>query len=639
MDSVVSSGPVFRFGLFEADGVRRTLTRKGVRVKIPDQPFRVLILLLEHPGEIVVREQLRQLLWPEGINVDFDGSLNVILKKLRAAIDDDSTNPRFIETVPRRGYRFIAPVSIDQALPPFEIAKSEAELGFTPRERPSAADSKTRQGVGLALMVLVLLCAGLGWQYAVREHSVVHAARKVIAVLPFSNEGAGPDFDYLRYAIANDLVTDMTYARSVSVLPFASTTKYAAQAINPADAGKELRVTHVVVGGFLMDQQELRVNLELLDVAQNQVVWRDVVAVAPQELIALHDKLASSATRGLLPATRIRDASLDEIPSPKNEDAFYLFVHAVTMPLDPAPNQTAIKKLEQSVSLDSKYPPAWGELGWRYYLDYRNGNGGEAAKAKCLQAFTRQFALDPNAPAWTTIRVEQGDLDGAYDQVAELLRSRPDFSGSHFGMSYVLRYAGLLDEAGKECDAAFALDPVNGYRSCATTFTLAGDYTHAQKYIDLDKGSGVAALMRMHIALRTRDRNVVLAEANTAAQLGYRNAEARLAQACLSYPTEPELAQAVAELEADPVSSYDPELLYQNAGVLSLCKQPNAALRQLRKAIQGNYCSYPAMDRDPLFDSIRKRPEFAEVRSAAVQCQQDFLTHRKQIDATLAAAR
>ena len=117
MGSAVSSGPIFRFGLFEADVARNTLTRKGVRVKIQDQPFRVLILLLGNAGEIVTREELRQKLWPEGTYVDFEGSLNVILKKVRAAIDDDFENPRFIETVPRRGYRFIAPVAVEQPTP------------------------------------------------------------------------------------------------------------------------------------------------------------------------------------------------------------------------------------------------------------------------------------------------------------------------------------------------------------------------------------------------------------------------------------------------------------------------------------------------------------------------------------------
>ena len=110
--SAASPDVRFRFGLFEANPADGALIRSGTKVKIQEQPFRLLLLLLERPGEVVTREELRQRLWPEGTYVDFDGSLNVILKRLRGAIDDDPENPRFIETIPRRGYRFIAPVSV-----------------------------------------------------------------------------------------------------------------------------------------------------------------------------------------------------------------------------------------------------------------------------------------------------------------------------------------------------------------------------------------------------------------------------------------------------------------------------------------------------------------------------------------------
>jgi DNA-binding winged helix-turn-helix (wHTH) protein len=114
MEGLAASVRIFRFGRFKADASRGTLSRGGLRVRLQEQPFRVLIWLLERSGEIITREELRQQLWPEGTYVDFDGSLNVILKKLRAALDDDSDNPRFIETVPRRGYRFIAPVTAER---------------------------------------------------------------------------------------------------------------------------------------------------------------------------------------------------------------------------------------------------------------------------------------------------------------------------------------------------------------------------------------------------------------------------------------------------------------------------------------------------------------------------------------------
>ncbi len=117
MQQSTSRARSFRFGLFEADVPHKSLTRNGMRVKIQDQPFRVLLLLLDRPGEIVTRDELRSSLWPDGTFVDFDGSLNVILKKLRAALDDNPDNPRFIETVPRSGYRFIAPVTVTRAQP------------------------------------------------------------------------------------------------------------------------------------------------------------------------------------------------------------------------------------------------------------------------------------------------------------------------------------------------------------------------------------------------------------------------------------------------------------------------------------------------------------------------------------------
>src|ERR1700726_3135548 len=101
-----------RFGLFDVDLVHGIITRQGTRLKLQDQPFRILTILLQRPGEIITREELRQALWQEGTHVNFDGSLNAALKKLRFCLQDDAENPRFIETVPRQGYRFLAPVHV-----------------------------------------------------------------------------------------------------------------------------------------------------------------------------------------------------------------------------------------------------------------------------------------------------------------------------------------------------------------------------------------------------------------------------------------------------------------------------------------------------------------------------------------------
>jgi hypothetical protein len=247
----------------------------------------------------------------------------------------------------------------------------------------------------------------------------------------------------------------------------------------------------------------------------------------------------------------------------------------------------------------------------------------------------------PNVPlVWTNICVEQGDLNGAYDQAAEFLRRRPDSSKAHFGMSYPLRYAGLLDEAGKECDAAIALDPgFNGFRSWVAPFIMAGDYEHAQRYIRLDESSGFASFIRMRIALRVRNTAEILAESGVAVQSAFPNADDQLTlfRMCLNHAPDAEICKAAAKYAADSGAERNSELLYQNAEVLRFCGQGDEALRQLRKPIKGNYCSHPAMEKDPLFDPIRQRLEFAELRQAAVQCQQNFLAHRGQVDAASAA--
>lgn len=125
---------LYRFGLFEADLEIGTLTRQGVPVKLQEQPFRILALLLESSGEILSRDELRKNIWPDGTYVEFDGSLNTALMKLRAALSDSADNPRFIETVPRKGYRFIAPVELCKIESPsittaIRIEADEASLG------------------------------------------------------------------------------------------------------------------------------------------------------------------------------------------------------------------------------------------------------------------------------------------------------------------------------------------------------------------------------------------------------------------------------------------------------------------------------------------------------------------------------
>ena len=597
--------------------------------------MRVLCLLLDRAGEIVTREELRHALWIDGTTVEFDGSLNAALKRLRSALGDDADNPTFIETVPRRGYRFIAPVHREddgapsepngQASPPSDTVASDPKT-------PSAEITPPSTVRWIAAAVLLLCIASVvivGWRYTQHSPTESTPEHKVIAVLPFTNQGAGRDLDYLSYAIGNELVTDLTYSPSLSVRPFSSTSKYGSQPGDLAALGKELRVSHILAGVYLLNKQQLQVNLELVDVAKDKLVWRDEILVSPQEMVALRNQLTERASRGLMAAIHVPPSSLIDFPAPRNEQAFRLYLDSLGISHDPVPNREAIKYLERSVALDSGYPPTWAELGWRYYIDYSYGGGGDEERAKGLETYRRMKELDPHGTVNViTLRTEQGELEAAYDEAASLVQRRPDASASHYEMSYVLRYAGLLDEAGKECDAALSIDPgYSAFRSCAVPFIAQGDYGHAEKFIQLDSKTGFAAMLRLEIAMRTRDTAKGLAEAEFASQTGFPSA--KLVAAFLHHASEAELNKAAAELERSSNSVHDPEIIYRNAEVLSYSGETDAALRQLAKAVAGNYCSYPAIDTNPIFDPLRQRPEFARIREAASQCQQTFQNHRR----------
>lgn len=227
MEPALHSRHLFRFGLFEADPSGKALTRNGVRVKIQDQPFQVLLMLLERPGEIITREELRQKLWPEGTYVDFDGSLNVILKRLRLAIDDNPDNPRFIETIPRSGYRFIAPVAVSGAtrekngaaeLPTATTPLTEANSTISARKLKKPRRGVLAYAAAILVVVALIAAAEVSWyrrpSNASRLTLSAHASppvslRKSVAVLGFQNVTGKAQDAWLATAFSEMLSTEL----------------------------------------------------------------------------------------------------------------------------------------------------------------------------------------------------------------------------------------------------------------------------------------------------------------------------------------------------------------------------------------------------------------------------------------------
>jgi len=460
---------------------------------------------------------------------------------------------------------------------------------------------------------------------------VSSASPKAIAVLPFQNAGSDKETDFLRLALPDEIANTLSYVQSFSIRPFATTSKYGGTKLDLQQAGREMGVTSIVTGHYLTEGNQLEITLEAVDVANNRSVWRDTIDVPASDKIAMREQVTARVRQGLVPALGGSSASGEAGTRPKNEEAYDLYLRSIAVPHDVGPNKDAIAMLERAVGIDPSYAPAWEALGLRYYYDSAYGDGGEQMSRRSDSAFERALALDPNvilAPGQLiTNNVEHGELFKAYWAAQALVKRRPQSASAHFTLGFVLRYAGLLDDAARECDTALKLDRGNyQIRSCSWVFIQRGEPQKAMEFIRLDAGSEWAARQTAFVLMGQGK----LAEARQSIQ---RTSDMPLMgrdlfQACLDPEQTSRLDQAARKIEAATLAGVDPEPRFNFGALLSYCGQKDAALRLLKSAFEHNYCAFTALQTDPLLVKLRATPEFSELLSAAKACQNRFLAQR-----------
>jgi len=492
-----------------------------------------------------------------------------------------------------------------------------------------SVDRRKLPAIAVSFILILATCAAtIVWWKSSRKHISSGAPnRLIVAVLPFGNVDADKEVDFLRIALPDEIATRLSYVRSLSVRPFETTRKYVGPDTDLQSAGHEMHVSNIVTGHFLRAGDQLQVTLEAIDVDANQIVWRDTLSVAGQNLVAMRGQVLARIDNGLVPALRPAAGTSETKSQPKNEEAYDLFLRSIAVPHDPSPNKEGIRMLERAVGLDPTYAPAWDALGQRYYDDSYYSDGGAAAFDRAKIAFERAGTLDPDlisaASALVSTHVERGELERSYTEARQLMKRRPENGLAHFSLAYVLRYAGLLKEAELECDTALALDPGNyGYRSCGPrVFSLDGNYQRAMEYLALDRGSDYAKWAEVEILLRQG----MTAEARQKAD----QTISPLLRACLQERPASEI-EALSQNALMHPSSEDPETLFVAAERQAFCGRHQEALALLWKAVEGNYCSYPVMDFDPLLVSLHHTLEFQLIRSAAINCQKRFLAFREE---------
>jgi eukaryotic-like serine/threonine-protein kinase len=481
-----------------------------------------------------------------------------------------------------------------------------------------------------ALLVTVLAAVGAWW---FKHRQVISAEqRNAIAVLPLQNMNGDISIDYLRFALADELTSVLTYSRTLEVRPSSVARRYVALDLDPKKVGMEMRVGRLLTGSFRKLGDNLIVTLEAIDVPTDRLLWQASVTERADNLIGLHQQLTAQVQNGLLPILGGGGAVEAAGSRPTNQQAYDFYLRSVAVPHDPAPNKEAIKMLEWAVGIDPSYAPAWEALGQRYYFDSIYGGGGEEMFQRSKHAYERALALDPNrvmaASSLITARVERGELGTAFDAATDLVRRRPQSADAHFALAYVYRYAGMLDRSAEQCNSARQLDPGNfSFRSCAWTFLEMGKNDRALDFIQLDAGSEWAAWVTPYVYLAQGN----LGEAHAAAKnMGKASTYHRdLMEACTANPRPPDLPKIVRENEVSVMSEPDAELWYHVGALMAACGQNDSALRLLKAAVQQNYCAHSALLDDPLLKPLRKETAFNEVLTASSNCENVFKEGRQ----------
>ncbi len=474
---------VVRFGLFEADLQERVLAKAGIRVRLQDQPFQVLALLLERPGELVTREEIQQKLWPADTYVAFDDGLNTAIKKLRSALGDTADNPRFIETVPRRGYRFLAPVSFPQTTDtsaqviPLETTASEIVIAAREQSRVVIENSSTTSTIRWGALALILaMAAGSGYVYRARhEASTVKnpeargridtfvRPRPSVAVLAFRNLSQRRQLAWLSIAVPEMLTTELAAGEELRTIPGESVARMKADLSLPdsdsyaKDTLSRMRdnlgTDYVVLGSFFdlgeTSSRSLRLDLRLQDARSGEILATISANGKESDLPDLAVRVGSELRQKLgaaqlsLAQTASVNASL-----PSNPEAARSFAEGLAR-LRSFDNLGARKALQDAISAEPNFSLAHAALA-----DAWSGLGYDAkAREEAEKAFDLSGPLSREQRLWVEGRYFEAthEWTKAIDTYRSIYRFFPD------NLEYGLRLAQVQTAASQAHDALATL--------------------------------------------------------------------------------------------------------------------------------------------------------------------------------------
>jgi TolB-like protein/DNA-binding winged helix-turn-helix (wHTH) protein/Tfp pilus assembly protein PilF len=621
----IASGRV-RFDDFELDIRAGELRRQGVRLRLRGQPLQVLEILLERAGEVVTREELKSRIWPADTFVDFDHSLHNAVARIREVLGDSAENPRYIETLPRRGYRYIGPIERAQApsASPEKPGNAGAVVSLVAPGKPKSLLVVLFRAVILCAVPALGLVAWTLWE-SVRAKAAA-APIHSIAVLPLANLSGDPSEEFFADGMTDQLITDLAKVGSLRVISRTSVMQYKGTSKSLPEIARELNVDAIVEGSVIRSGQRVRVTAQLLEARTDRHIWAETYDRDRGDVLKLQEEVAGAIARQV--RAEVTPARQEQIGTagavnPAAYDAYIQGrLYFTTETTKPASLSKAQHLFEDAIQEDPNFALAYAGLADTYvYLAYDGAMPKEQADAAAKRLVAKALQLDDSiGEAWDT----QGALSWSFDwdwDAADRAFSRaialaPSYSCAHEDRAEFLAFLGRRSEALAEIAKINQLDT-----SSSSAWSESDVYFELRDYADLTEAAKRGLILDPNDSSQRRflgtgyEGTGRLQEAIAEYQKAMGTSDdprmaVALAHAWAAAGEKSKAEKMLRELEHNPKAMASP---YTMATIYAGLGENDRALESLRKACMQKSLDAGWIRSDLLLDSLRSDPRFQDL--------------------------
>jgi TolB-like protein/DNA-binding winged helix-turn-helix (wHTH) protein/tetratricopeptide (TPR) repeat protein len=614
MEADHQRGRRLSFGVFDLDLGTGELRKRGTRVRLQQQPFQVLALLIEHRGEVVSREELRQTLWPANTFVDFDHGLNKAINKIRGALGDSADSPRFVETVARRGYRFVADVSVDEPV-----------LPSTPAVAAPVTAPTRRTWVLPAVLIGGLVVALVVWR--VHSGSGAPAPIRSLAVLPLESLSGDASQDYFADGMTDELIADLGQISALRVISRTSVMGYKHTRKPLPQIARELNVDAVVEGTVLRSGNQVRITAQLIDAATDRHLWSQSYQGELRDTLALQNGIARDVADRIRVRLNPQEQAALKSVTVVNPVAYesYLKGRYFWNKRTGDGLTAALAYFNQAVDENPQYSQAYSGLADTYALlgdwQYAVMTPREALP-KARAAAIKALELDPGlGEAHTSLAFcldgFDWDFDAAGREFEKAIALTPGYATAHHWYSWHLALVHRYAEAIVEMRKAESQDPLSLIinTDLAELLALAHSYDESirqsQRTLELDPNFALAHNHLGEAYLQTHRNAQAIAELQKAVALSGGNATC-VATLARAYAASARRSDAVALLNdlkgrSNARHSYASEI----AAIYASLGDVEQAMTWLERGYQERF--NPGVLLRPGFDPIRLDPRFGDL--------------------------